>query len=110
MKDFGLQILLMAIGASLILFAKGALKARQDGDAFDFAFFVASNLNRLALLGFGVLVVSGALFFDAAGLAEVLKTLPISVQVGSPLVVGAALAGLVLIVPQKTSPDEEDEE
>jgi len=99
MKDFGLQMLLLLIGASFILFVKGVLKSRDDGDAFDFGYFIASNLNRLMLLAFGLIVVSLGLFFDPIGLESVLSQLPLGVKIGSPLVIGAALSGVVLILP-----------
>lgn len=99
MKEFGMTFLLLLIGALLVLFGQGVTKARSEGDAFRFDFFLKNNFNRLALLGFGLIVIALGLYFDPVGLEAIFETLPITVKIFSPMVVGAGVSGLVLILP-----------
>lgn len=100
MKEFGIQMLLMVIGLGLVLFGKGVMQARKEGDRFQFGLFFQQNANRLALAIFGLIVGGLGLFLDPTGLAALLDVLPVSFQIGTPLILGASLAGLVLIVPK----------
>lgn len=100
MEAFGLQMLLMMTGLGFVLFGKGVLQSRKEGDKFNFLLFFQQNTNRLALAGFGLLIAAVGLYFDPTGLAELLNVLPIQFQIGTPLLLGASIAGLVLIAPK----------
>jgi uncharacterized membrane protein len=100
MKEFGLQFLLMAVGACLVLWGKAVLKSRSDGDNFNFLLFLEQNFNRVLLMAFGLLVVALGMYLDPIGIAAAMNTLPIGIQLGSPIVIGVAVSGAVLIIPE----------
>lgn len=105
--------LLMVIGAGMIFFLKGVFEVRTTGDEFRFIHFLAKNSNRLALLALGLVLSSLGMYLDPAGLESLFATLPVSIKVASPLVMGAALSGLVLVIPTAkvaTVPMEEETE
>jgi len=102
MKEFGMMILLMCIGSGLVFFFKGVLEIRADPD-FQAIDFVHANANRLVWLGLGLFLTAAALFLDAAGLESLYAAVPFGLQIASPLVLGAALSGLVLIIPSNKS-------
>lgn len=96
------QLGLTLLGSLIILFLRAVAAAKASGDSFNFLTFLIENRQRLALVVFGVLVFGVTLYVDAAGLADLLRSLPVQIQITSPLILGAAIASLVLIVPRKT--------
>lgn len=104
MKDLAQIFALVMLGAAFIFFVKGVWQVKTTPDDFQFVHFVGENANRLYLLGFGLFVTALILFLDPGGLAELSKSLPVSVQLGSPLVAGAGLAGVTLVLPRKAPP------
>jgi hypothetical protein len=104
MKELGMIFALMILGAGLIFFVKGVFEVNSKPENFQFVHFIGENSNRLALLAFGLIIVALILFLDPAGLAELSQTLPVTLRLGSPLIAGAGLAGLTLILPRKSPP------
>lgn len=97
MEEYGKLIGLMVIGAALIFLFKGVLEVRATGDDWRFGDFIRSNVNRLMLLACLLVFSSLGLWLDPVGIAELFAQLPVSIQVASPLVLGAALSGVVMI-------------
>lgn len=95
---------LITLGAALIFFVKGVLEVNSKPDEFQFKHFIGENVNRLYLLVFGLVVTGLILILDPGGLTEISQSLPIPLQLGSPLAVGSALAGMVLMLPRKSPP------
>lgn len=101
MQEFVTIFTLIALGAAFIFFIKGVWEVNSRPDTFRFQDFVWENANRLSLLAFGLLVTALILFLDPGGLQELFKTLPGGIQFGSPLLIGAGLAGITLVMPRK---------
>lgn len=101
MQELYMIFVLILLGAAFIFFVKGVWEVNAKPDDFRFVHFVGENANRLYLLGFGLIVTALILFLDPGGLAEISETLPVTLRLGSPLIAGAGLAGMTLIMPRK---------
>ena len=96
--------LLITLGAAFIFFVKGVWEVNSKPDDFKFVHFIGENTNRLFLLGFGLIVTALILYLDPVGLTELFDSLPISVKLASPLITGASLSAVTLVLPRKSPP------
>lgn len=104
MQEFGLIFALMTIGAGLIFFFKGVWEVNAKPDAFKFPDFIRGNANRIYLLTFGLVLSGCGLYLDPVGLNAVFEMLPASLQITGSMALGAALSGLIFIVPRTGAP------
>ncbi len=104
MNELGKIFGLIMLGAAFIFFVKGVWEVNSKPDSFNFQHFIGENINRLYLLCFGLIITGFILFLDPLDMATLSKTLPIPLELGSPLLAGAGLAGLTLILPRKSPP------
>jgi hypothetical protein len=104
MKELAMIFALITLGAAFIFFVKGVWEINSKPDDFQFVHFIGENANRLALLAFGLIITAFILFLDPGGLAEISESLPVTLRLGSPLAVGAGLAGVTLVLPRKSPP------
>lgn len=105
MKEFGMVFLLLIVGSGLVFFLKGVWEINSTED-FNASDFLRRNEQRIYWLLGGIVFVGLGLFVDPIGLDSVFQTLPFGIQIASPMVVGAALSGLVFIKPASTKKEE----
>ncbi len=103
MTEFLMIYVLMILGSLLIFFFKGVWEVKVKPDNFQAVHFFRENINRLIWLAFGIVIVGAILFLDPGGLTTILASLPDGLTVASPLVMGAALSGLIFMVPRNKS-------
>lgn len=104
MNELAKIFVLIALGAAFIFFVKGVWEVNSKPDDFQFVHFIGENANRLYLLAFGLIITAFILFLDPAGLGDLLAAMPVGIQVTSPLIAGAGLAGITLMLPRKSPP------
>ena len=112
--EYVISIIVMLAGVGAVLFTKGVLAARANGDKFNFLFFVQDNGQRLALAAFGIAVAAVIIFLDPLGWQALVnavesyysKTVAEFLRYGSPALIGIALGGASLVFP--TSSQTED--
>lgn len=103
MQELGKIYALILLGACFVFFVKGVWEVAATPADFKFTHFVGENLNRIWLLVFGLVITGLILFLEPGGLPELFSMLPIQVQLGSPLLIGAGLSGLTLVMPRKAA-------
>lgn len=103
MQELGKIYALILLGACFVFFVKGVWEVNTTPANFQFGHFISENLNRIWLLIFGLIVTGLILFLEPGGLPELFAQLPIQVQLGSPLLVGAGLSGITLMMPRKSA-------
>jgi hypothetical protein len=103
---FLMQILAMLIGIALIVLGRAALAAGKRN--FSWGIFFSENLNRIIICVALAVVVTAAMFVDAAGLQSAVEKLPFALQVGAGgLVAGISIAIAVIVaIPASLGGDE----
>lgn len=95
-------LLLQVIGACGVFFIKGVLEIRAK-EFFNSVDFVRENQHRLIWLAFGLIVSALGAYFDPASLQVVWEYyLPLPVQIAAPLLIGAGISALTLMVPRSS--------
>lgn len=113
--EYLISIVVMVAGVGAVLFSKGVLAARANGDKFNFLFFVQDNGQRLALSGLGIAVAAVIIFLDPLGWEALVnavdayysKTVAEFLRYGSPALIGIAIGGASLVLPTSSQTEGE---
>jgi hypothetical protein len=93
---FLMQITAMVLGIALIVTGRAALAAGRND--FRWSIFFGENLNRIIISIALAVIITAAMFVDAAGLQSAIEKMPFALQIGAGgLLTGVGIATAVIV-------------